>query len=284
MSIPSELGGIDMHGEFTWIDLSTFDVPRALDLYGSVFHWRFDEETGGYVNCFASGVPCAGIFEMPERFQKINMPSFWMTYISVEDIASTVATAKELGGRVELEQQNSRGKIALIRDPSGAGFTCYEGPAQSAMSHKAANGRWLGSELFVSDLSKVEDFYEQLFQWTFEPDVNAPDRYLIYSHRTHRNPVHRNPVHRNRGDQLGAVQVASNAVKGEKEFWAAFFAVDDASSAVAKVSEAGGHILYEYSTADGTHYLAQDPQGAAFFMTSSRGQSTPTAGSEASTP
>lgn len=241
-----------MHGEFTWIDLSTFDVTQAVEFYRSVFHWDVEEDVLGYLDCSVSGDPCAGIFEMPELFQKIGMPSFWMTYISVEDITSAVAKARQLGGRIELEQTDARGKIALIRDPAGAGFTCYEGAAKSAIASKPEHGRWLWSELFVSDLSRIKVFYEELFLWRFEPDVGTPDRQFI------RN---------NRGDRIGAVQVASNDMKGEKEFWAVFFAVDDARTTISAVSGAGGQVVYDYPTSDGRHFLATDPQGAAFFVT-----------------
>ena len=30
-----------MHGEFTWIDLSTFDVPAAEDFYRKIFGWDY---------------------------------------------------------------------------------------------------------------------------------------------------------------------------------------------------------------------------------------------------
>ena len=86
-----------MHGDFTWIDLSTFDVPATKKFYGTCFGWEYSEDESGYVNGARSGTPCAGLYEMPEFFQKINMPSFWMTYISVTGIDSVVAKAKELG-------------------------------------------------------------------------------------------------------------------------------------------------------------------------------------------
>ncbi|MGB1260577.1 MAG: VOC family protein [Akkermansiaceae bacterium] len=189
---------------------------------------------------------------MPDFFQKINMPSFWMSYISVSDIRSTVAEAERLGGKVELEETNALGKIALIRDPAGAGFTCYEGNAKPSIASTPKHGRWYWNELFVSDLSSVEEFYTKLFGWSFAVDDKTPDRYLIRDES---------------GDQVGAAQVASNKIKGEKEFWGVFFGVADMDFCISKLKDAGGEIIFQHDNSNGEHYLAKDSQGAAFFLT-----------------
>ena len=47
-----------------WIDLSTPDVDRANDFYGTVFGWTFESagpEYGGYVNASKAGHPVAGL-------------------------------------------------------------------------------------------------------------------------------------------------------------------------------------------------------------------------------
>ena len=243
------------HGDFTWIDLSTFEVEATKKFYRSCFQWEFDEDDSGYVNCSRSNSACAGLYEMPEFFQKIKMPSFWMTYISVTGIDAVVAKAKELGGKIEIEETNALGKVALIRDPAGAGFTCYEGSAESALSEDGQDGRWCGSELFVSDLSKVKDFYEGVFGWSLEAEEGQSERYLI----------------RNEGKHIGAVQVASNEEKGDKEFWGVFFGVRNAEETLASIREAGGEVSYEHQNSSGTHYLVYDPQGAAFFVTEESG-------------
>ena len=65
---------------------------------------------------------------MPEKFQSIRMPSFWMSYIHVQNIEETVRVAKANGAIIEVspEAAPGGGLVALIRDPAGAGFTCYE--------------------------------------------------------------------------------------------------------------------------------------------------------------
>jgi len=204
--------------------------------------------------CNKSRFLSAGLYEMPEFFQKINMPSFWMSYISVTDIDHVAKTAKELGGKVELEETNALGKIVLIRDPAGAGFTCYEGVTKSGRAEHPNHGRWYWSELFISDLSQVKEFYTELFGWSFKNDKGTTDRHLIYN---------------SEDECISAVQVADDKTKGPKSFWGVFFGVRDAEAALTKIHDAGGKVIYDYSNANGTHYLANDAGNAAFFISDS---------------
>ncbi|MEM7627578.1 MAG: VOC family protein [Planctomycetota bacterium] len=243
-----------MHGEFTWVDLSALDLDRAVAFYGHVLGWRVVEDAAGYLTCAAGPDPCAGLFPMPEFFRRIKMPSFWMTYIAVDDLEGVVAKAKQLGAKVELEDVNALGRIALIRDPAGAGFTCYQGDAPSAIDPRRTPGRWAWSELFVSDLGVVKPFYESLFGWKLVADERDPDRHAI---------------HTAAGKRIGAVQVVSDDVKGPKQYWAVFFAVASIERALEDVRSRGGEVLFTHTNADGTHHLIQDPQGAACYVTES---------------
>ncbi|NET40195.1 MAG: VOC family protein [Cyanothece sp. SIO1E1] len=250
-----------MHGNFIWVDLTTFDVATARGFYRKAIGWEYESGPGGYQHAIASGKARAGIYKMPAFFERIKMPSFWMTYIEVEDIDTVVEKANELGGKVEKTDEDGRGKIALIRDPLGAGFTCYEGNELAAERSFQSPGAWAWSELFVSDLSKVRLFYASLFGWTFKNE--GKDRHSILNEA---------------GDRIGAVQVASNEIKGEKEFWAAFFSVSDLEKAKRDIAYAGGKVIYELNNPDGLHLLCYDDQGAAFFVTeagkTSAGQTT----------
>ncbi|MEM9419721.1 MAG: VOC family protein [Planctomycetota bacterium] len=249
-----------MHGDFTWTDLSALDLEQATLFYGQVLNWQLIDDADGYRTCAVGGEACAGLFSMPAFFRKIKMPSFWMTYIAVDDVDAVVAQAKELGAKVELEDTNPLGRIALIRDPAGAGFTCFQGDAPSAVSPDRQPGRWAWSELFVSDLASVQTFYETLFGWSLHAEADDPDRYAI---------------HNRAGQRIGAVQVASNDVKGDKEYWGSFFAVPDLDKAVQQTQSLGGQVLYTHTNHDGTHHLIRDPQGAACYLTQSGNAPTP---------
>lgn len=235
---------------FVWVDLSTFSPESAERFYRGVFGWSYQDDGSGYRVTGVGEHPAAGLYEMPAFFKKINMPSFWMTYIRVADITQTVERAKALGAKIELEEDNRWGRVALIRDPAGAGFTCIEGEQLIAAQDARSAGRWCWSELMVSDLSKVEPFYTGVFGWTFREALD--DRYDILDAQ---------------GQRIGSVQVAPNDIKGDKEFWAVYFRVDDLSQTRQAIERAGGEVIYEHANTDGQHLLARDDQGAAFFVT-----------------
>jgi len=242
-----------MESNFVWVDLSTFNVGKASAFYGGVFQWEFAEDSG-YTRCSTGDGDCAGLYEMPEFFQKIRMPSFWMTYISVSDVKAVAAKAEKLGGKVELTEDNAMGKIVLIRDPAGAGFTCYEGNELAARKNFSRTGSWCWTELMVSDLGLVREFYTGLFGWEIEEE--SKDRYAIKV---------------GAGEKIGAIQVASKEEKGEKEFWAVYFAAPKSSQVEDVIRSAGGTVAESYEHEYGTQVLAYDDQGAAFFLMKGRG-------------
>ena len=111
------------HCDFAWTDLSTFDTGAARAFYAALFGWRFDEQDG-YHYAQVGSRKSAGVFAMPRKFQEMGLPSFWMSYISVTDIDQVVERAKEQGAIVEVQPTTfmDQGRIALIRDPAGAGL------------------------------------------------------------------------------------------------------------------------------------------------------------------
>ncbi len=236
-------------GAFSWVDLSTFDLGAARRFYNRVFGWTFSADASGYLQCAAGGQPRAGLFTMPAFFQRINTPPFWMSYIAVPDVSAVVETARTLGGRVELEERGAFGEVALIRDPSGAGFTCHQDQWTRAPRDATRPGSWVWTELFVSELARVRRFYETLFGWRISE--LGGDRHAIVN---------------GRGETIATIQVASNDVKGPEEFWAVYFAVDELDAAARAVEEVGGQTIYKHVNAEGVHLLARDDQGAAFFL------------------
>ena len=243
-----------MNNKFTWIDISTFNVEGAKNFYQAVFDWKFSKERlESYLICSKEDSPCAGLYEMPDFFQKIKMPSFWMSYIKVEDIEVVVDKAKKLGGKIELEEQGEWGKVALIRDPSGAGFTCHEGGDLQVDPSSRIHGRWYHNELFVSDVSLVKPFYEDLFTWYIK--AKSHNRYLITD---------------DTNETIATIQVATNDVKGDKEFWAVYFTVDNFLTARKLIEKMGGNVIYEHNNIEGKHLLVHDNQGAAFFLSENK--------------
>ena len=218
---------------FIYADLSTYDLKITKKFYSNVFGWRYYNSGEDYWIAFAGRKEATGLYETPKKFQEMNMPSFWMSYIQVNNVEETVQLARELGGIIELvDLEASIGKIALIRDPLGAGFTIYEGDMLNVRTPDTPN-TLVWNELFVSDVSKVKTFYETIFHWTIVP--SETDRYSILD---------------TEGTEISAINEVSNSLKGKYEYWSVFFAVKDIAKTKAKVLKNGGSLVYEdsYST------------------------------------
>ncbi|MEL7450308.1 MAG: VOC family protein [Pseudomonadota bacterium] len=247
-----------MQNPFVWADLSTFDLSGAKHFYRECFGWRYHEQDAGYVLAGADPyAPVAGLYTMPEKFQAIGMPSFWMSYIQVDDIDATVSKAEQHGARIEVrpEPSPSGGLVALIRDPSGAGFTCFQGES-GASRPKAAAGARVWHELHVSDLTLVGAFYREVFGWAIQPAAHA-DRYELFG--------------ADDSTPIAGIQVTSNELKGDKEYWGVYFALDDLRAAGSRVEQLGGRIVAEQPVGGRAALLVVDSQDAAFYLVQTSG-------------
>lgn len=229
-----------MHGSFVWADLSTFRQEVAETFYNHVLGWECADGLA-----LAGGAPVAAIYTMPEKFQKIGMPSFWMSYIAVDSAAEAAEAATALGAKVEVgPEPYGDGQIALIRDPLGAGFTVYEGPALAGVSE--GPGARVGHALFISDASRITGFYEKLFGWSFGPltqgisRVTLNDRFLFHCH-----------------------EIPDRAIRGKEEFWAVLFAPGPSPS---DVEAQGGKREASVVLPEGVVTFCRDPDGAVFVL------------------
>lgn len=233
------------HGDFIWCDLSAYKPGRATAFYSAVMGWRWSDVNGQRV-ALNGTVPVAAVYQMPAKFMSMGMPSFWMTYIAVDDVAATVEQAQSLGGKVELgpEEFPGGGRYALIRDPLGAGFTVLEGEAGTEAS--SAPGARAGHALFVSDASAIIPFYEALFGWSF----GAASEGVC-------------GVYRDRELLFHCHEVPDPAIRGKEEFWAVLFSAHGSASAITKH---GGGLMTDLDLPEGPAVLAHDPDGAAFIV------------------
>lgn len=232
---------------FIYADLSTYDLIKSQQFYSDVFGWKYYNSGEDYLIAFSGKKEVSGLYETPKKFQEMNMPSFWMSYIQVNNVLETVEIARELGGIIELvDLEASIGKIALIRDPAGAGFTVYEGNMLNVRTSNVPN-TLVWNELFISDVSKVKAFYEGIFHWKIIPTDS--DRFSIFD---------------TDGTEISAINQVSNALKGNYEYWSVFFGVKNRSKTKDKVLQNEGSLVYE----DSSSTVLADSFGAFFHIVS----------------
>ncbi len=235
-----------MTNNFVFADLSTFDLEIARNFYSKVFGWSFLSQDDSYYLASHHKKEICGIYETPKKFREMGMPSFWMSYIRVNDLDKTVEQARQLGGIIELVDHSLPiGKIALIRDPLGAGFTIYQGNLLNSRFNNEENAL-VWNELFISDISRIRPFYEGIFDWKIQETENS--RFLIKN---------------SSNETIGGIQQVSNKLKGDKEYWSVFFGVKNIEETKAKVLTNGGSLVYE----DGNTTILADAFGAFFHIT-----------------
>ena len=112
------------HGTSHWSELITGDVAAAKAFFKRVAGWQINDmpmPNGTYNVCIAGDRPVAGIMSR-EMMGDPDHPPGWMTYIAVDDVDKARKQAGKAKGKVLKEPFDVQGvgRIAMIRDPSGA--------------------------------------------------------------------------------------------------------------------------------------------------------------------
>ncbi|NOD63691.1 MULTISPECIES: VOC family protein [unclassified Ruegeria] len=246
------------NGHFLWTDLSTYDMRTARTDYAEFFNWSFGKEEA-YDFATIGGQEVAAIFPMPDRLAKMNMPSFWMSYIHVDNLDAKVEQARTHEGVIiEVEPQpfSEAARIALVRDPSGAGFTMYEGP--DIQTGAPGAGKVIGRFHHVPDIALIAPFYADLFGWRFEKSSASPwPRYDI------RHPD---------GTVVAWAEEVPEAIRGKFRYWMPCFGVKSVGDTLRQIEARSGQHHNDLpegrvlvSDRQGAHFMIQtvDPNGTA---------------------
>ncbi len=108
------------HGEICWSELSTTDVEGCKRFYSDMFGWTYSGGADYQEIHLGGGKQFGGIMQKASELE--NVPSHWMSYVSVDDIDASMAKAVELGGSVVVPVMDipKTGRFGVISDPSGA--------------------------------------------------------------------------------------------------------------------------------------------------------------------
>ncbi|WP_329125868.1 VOC family protein [Streptomyces sp. NBC_01465] len=133
-------GAVNESGSLCWAELYTPDVPAAAAFYNAVYGWDIASvpfEGGTYTMASPAGggeaASFAGIVPLDMDPQAAGSGPFWLLYFEVDDPDATVATARRLGGRIDLEPAYMKGvgRFAKISDPHGARFAVIKSDSQT---------------------------------------------------------------------------------------------------------------------------------------------------------
>ncbi len=225
-------------------DLSTYSPAETIPFYEKIFGWKY-YESDNYHTAFMNNKQVAGLYETPEKFKQMRMPHFWMTYFQVESVDDTIEKAKILGAIIEINYVlENDGKIALIRDPQGAGFTIYEGNKLKNTRTKNLANTLIWNELHVSKVTDIIPFYQGIFDWKITE--TKPGFYKVLNHLD---------------EHVTDILEIPNKTKGNYEYWVCTFGVRDLHKTKKTILEHGGNQIAN----DKDRTLFTDNSKQAFF-------------------
>jgi uncharacterized protein len=126
-------GVVGEPGAMTWWEVNTRAFEACTRFYGQVFGWTtqdLPDKNVNYVTWHLGETMVGGMLEMTQQWGDI--PAHWMAYFAVGDPDEVAERAAEFGGEVSQPPIDTPyGRMAVLRDPTGAGFSIIK-PTQPA--------------------------------------------------------------------------------------------------------------------------------------------------------
>lgn len=238
-------------GNVVWVDLSTTDVEGAIHFYERLFGWHYDEhdaEPGTYVIARVAAGEVGGMTSQAPEQAAAGVPPSWTVFVGSGHLATTLATARELGGSVLQPPLSIPGgaRVAVIADPAGAALALMDAPHAGSGIVLGEPGSVCWVECLTRDPSASRRFYEQLLGWTSQEGTGG---YVVFSLD---------------GERIGGLMAMPPSVPAEApSHWLVYFAVAEVASTCTRAVELGGRVLVPTHDIDeGRFAVLEDPAGA----------------------
>jgi predicted enzyme related to lactoylglutathione lyase len=240
-------------GLVAWVDVAVPDLDAGIDFYSKLFGWEIErgpDDMGNYSLVQKNGRNVAGMMPIQES---MPMPPVWSTYISTDDADGTAKLAKDNGATLFIEPMDAGGAGRMIfgSDPTGAMFGAWQGYENKGFQLTGEPGSACWHELTTTDHKKANEFYANVFGWTFEEMGDDTFTYTVAKV----------------GDEVvgGTWPKPAELPAEVPSNWMVYFAVGDADKAVADLTSLGGGVDHEpWDTPYGRMAVVHDPFGAQF--------------------
>jgi len=274
-----------------WVDASEPDPEAAVDFYGGLFGWEFEdamppssegnyfiaraEATGWSLFDSSGGVrggDVAAVGSIPEAAPPMAM---WNTYFWVDSADEAASSVRAAGGGVVMEPFDfmDASRVAVFTDPEGAAFRVWE-----AKEHKGAGlvndpGSLNFNGLATRDVEGARTFYGSVFGWETLDMGGGLQMWTLSGYGDYLEGYH--PELREQMAEAGAperfedVVATINPIPDDQPdtpaHWSVTFATDDADATAAKATELGGTVIVPPFDAPWVRMtVIADPQGATF--------------------
>lgn len=233
-----------------YIDSGRRDARAAMDFYGGLFGWEFENTSPGgwppYYLASLQGHVVAGVGVQPDQ----TWDPVWNTYVCVEDVDAATMAVVAAGGttRVPTVAVGDAGRFACFEDAQGAGFCVWEPGSMSGSALVNDPGAWVANDVVTADPDGAAAFYRSVFGWETRPLGDA-QMFVRPGYGEFLARQQGNPNLAEEYDQMGAPEgfadMVAYLVPGDAASagWGITFSVADADAAAARTSELGGTVL-----------------------------------------
>lgn len=247
-------------GVFCWVDVIARDARALQQFYTQLFGWtalpRKIEGGPEYLIFKHKGKSICGLGQMPFMMKVLGMPAMWNSYINVADVNVAVDKACAFGASVMMPAMDvmTAGRMAFLKDPEGASFAVWQKRDHFGAELVSEVGTWGWNELMTRNPAKAEQFYGELFGWTFA-DVNEDPK---KHYRLIQQPT--------ADDSMKAGLLPITPEMGNlSASWSVYFIVDELNVTLEKLKALGGKVNVEPFTIEvGEIAVVVDPQGGVF--------------------
>ena len=114
-----------MANPFVHVELMSTDIGKSKEFYQSLFDWKLEDVPGMDYTIIKVGEGTGGgMMKTPMP----GMPSSWMAYVLVDDVAASTAQAKSLGATIvkEVTEIPGMGFFSVMIDPTGAALAMWQ--------------------------------------------------------------------------------------------------------------------------------------------------------------
>lgn len=237
----------------SWVDVAVPDVPAAASFYSSLFGWEAEdqgEQAGHYTMFSIGGRAVAG---MGPKQGEMG-PPLWATYVSVDDLDSTIASIPGAGGTIVMPRMDifTAGAMALAVDSSGAAVSFWQAGDHIGSERVNEVNTLVWNELATRDPVRSISFYSAVLGWEFEPlDPSDAGGYQM--------------IKCNDRVVGGMLPMVGDVWGDMTSHWMAYFGTDDTDTTAARAEELGGSISVQpFDISAGRIAVLNDPAGNAF--------------------
>ncbi|ROS00288.1 hypothetical protein EDC56_2934 [Sinobacterium caligoides] len=238
------------HNEVIWHDLITPNLKKSADFYQQLFGWQFEDTADQYNLIRYQGQLIGGAAEVVTE----ERASHWLPLISVKDVDATIDPISQQGGKALIPSFKipGRGTVGVAQDNQGAVFGLIATNAGDPVKPAINNNSWLWHELWSSNISTAENFYQQVFQLSVEEKNIAGIDYHYFAN-SHKTP------------ELGLINKPSQKMP---DTLASYIKVKDVRATAERAVALGGSILMTANDKlrGGNVAIIKDPNGAGFII------------------